>query len=53
MQEDEYMEMIKNMINISKENYQSAVSVEQALKLVRTEMMQRVFRDIESPGYAE
>ncbi len=48
VQEDEYMEMIKNMINISKENYQSAVSVEQALKLVRTEMMQRVFRDIEN-----
>lgn len=48
VQEDEYMEMIKNMINISKESYQSAVAVEQAIKPVRTEMMRRVFGEIEN-----
>lgn len=47
VQEDEYMEMIKNMVNVSQENYQSAVTIEQALKLVRIEMMQRVFNEIE------
>lgn len=48
VQEDEYMSMIKNMVGISKENYQSAFAVEHALKLVRTEMMQRVFSEIEN-----
>ena len=47
-QGDEYMEMIKNMVVISKENFQSAVAIENALKLVRTEMMQRVFSEIEN-----
>lgn len=48
VQEDEYMSMIKNMVGISKENYQSAFAIEHALKLVRTEMMQRVFSEIEN-----
>ena len=48
VQEDEYMSMIKNMVGVSKENYQSAFAIEHALKLVRTEMMQRVFSEIEN-----
>ena len=48
LQKDGYMEMVKNMISISKENYQSAVAIEQALKTVRIEMMRRVFSDIEN-----
>lgn len=48
VQEDEYMSMIKNMVGVSKENYQSAIAIEHALKLVRTEMMQRVFGEIEN-----
>lgn len=48
VEEDEYMKMIKNIIGGSKENFQSAVAVEQALKPLRIDIMQRVFSEIES-----
>lgn len=48
VEEDEYMKMIKNIVGSSKENFQSAVAVEQVLKPLRVEMMQRVFSEIEN-----
>ena len=48
VEEDEYMKMIKNIIGGSKENFQSAVAVEQMLKPLRIETMQRVFSEVES-----
>ena len=40
--------MIKNIIGSSRENFQSAVKVEQALKPLRIEMMQRIYGEIEN-----
>ncbi len=48
VEDDEYMNMIKNIIGGSKENFQSAVAVEQVIKTLRIETMQRVFSEIES-----
>lgn len=48
VEEDKYMKMIKNIIGSSRENFQSAVKVEQALKPLRIEMMQRIYGEIEN-----
>ena len=41
------MDMIQKVVSASKESYESASAVEQALKLVKVEMMQKVFCEIE------
>lgn len=46
-QEDQFMDMIQKVVSASKESYESASAVEQALKLVKVEMMQKVFCEIE------
>ena len=46
-EEDPFMEIIQKMAGMSQENYEAAAAIEQSLESVRTEMMRRVFREIE------
>lgn len=46
-EEDAFMEIIQKTVGMSRENYEAAAAIERSLEPLRTEMMRRVFREIE------